>query len=76
MCFLVFTVLLIFSAIVSPFSVYCLAFLLVISSVSIGLLFGCDDWSKSLGCGCKHYLGIGSRRISVGLEFSALNVKE
>jgi hypothetical protein len=21
------------------------------------LAFGCDAWSRSLGCGCEHYLG-------------------
>jgi hypothetical protein len=52
--------------------------------------FGCDAWSRSLGCGCKHYpsfqvkedkcwhgvLNSQCQRISVGLGFSALSVKE
>jgi hypothetical protein len=34
-----------------------LLFLLVISPVSNSLLWGCDAWSRSLGCGCEHYPG-------------------
>ena len=41
--------------------------------------FVCDAWSRSLGCECKHVniiLAFGSRRTSVNLKFSALNVNE
>jgi hypothetical protein len=52
--------------------------------------FGCDAWSKSLGCGCKHYPGFRIEEdkcwpeilspycqgIGVDLRFSALSVKE
>jgi hypothetical protein len=51
---------------------------------------GCDAWSRSLGCGCECYPGFRVKEdkcwpgvptpqcqeISVGLGFSALNVKE
>jgi hypothetical protein len=67
-----------------------LLFLLVISPVSNSLLWGCDAWSRSLGCGCERYPGFRveedkcwpgvpnpqCQEISVGLGFSALSVKE
>jgi hypothetical protein len=40
------------------------------------LAFGCDAWSRSLGCGYEHYPGFGLMMTSVGLRFAALSVKE
>jgi hypothetical protein len=52
--------------------------------------FRCNAWSRSLGCGCEHYLGFRvdedkcwagvfspqCQGISVGLGFSVFSVKE
>jgi hypothetical protein len=54
------------------------------------LAFGCDAWSRSLGCRCEHFIDFRVEEdkcwprvlspqcqgISVGLGFSALNAKE
>jgi hypothetical protein len=67
-----------------------LLFLLVISHVSNSLLWGCDAWSRSLGCRYERYPGCWvdedkcwpgvpnpqCQEISVSLGFSALSVKE
>jgi hypothetical protein len=107
-CFLIFTVLPIFSASVLPYSIHCraffrapprrasnapfsvwrllardrfyfpvfLLFLLVISLVSINLLWGVmldpDLWVVDVNV----ILAFGSRRTSVGLRFLALSVKK